>query len=231
MPCDAPVMTATFPSVFMALSFMLPRCWWNDGRSVRVASVGLARCSDRGQRRHPAGLPTSSSPCPESPRGLACIKVNNCDMTVLDMGNIDLTALEIFKTVAEQGGIAKAAGRLHRVPSNVTTRVKQLEERLGTKLFLRGHRRLVLSAGRRRSAPPTSARPLPHPPSEAEAALRSDAPAGALQIGALESTAATRLPPILARYHRKYPDVRLELVTGTTGALVVRVLGHEIEAA
>ena len=38
-------------------------------------------------------------------------------MTVLDMGNIDLTALEIFKTVAEQGGIAKAAGRLHRVPS------------------------------------------------------------------------------------------------------------------
>jgi DNA-binding transcriptional LysR family regulator len=71
-------------------------------------------------------------------------------MTVLDMGNIDLTALEIFKTVAEQGGIAKAADRLHRVPSNVTTRVKQLEERLGTKLFLRGHRRLVLSAEGRR---------------------------------------------------------------------------------
>src|SRR5260370_36922856 len=147
MPCDAPVMTATFLSVFMALSFMLPRCWWNDGRSGRVASVGLARCSDRSQRRHPAGLPTSSSPCPESPRGRACRKVNNC---VLDMGNIDLTALEIFKTVAEQGGIAKAAGRLQRVPSNVITRVKQLEERLGTKLFLRGHRRLVLSAEGRR---------------------------------------------------------------------------------
>ena len=145
------------------------------------------------------------------------------------MGNIDLTALEIFKTVAEQGGIAKAAGRLHRVPSNVTTRVKQLEERLGTKLFLRGHRRLVLSAEGRRLL--GYADRLLHLSSEAEAALRSDAPAGALQLGALESTAATRLPPILARYHRKYPDVRLELVTGTTGALVARVLGHEIEAA
>src|SRR3989442_1641918 len=66
------------------------------------------------------------------------------------MRNIDLTALEIFKTVAEQGGITKAAIRLHRVQSNVTTRVKQLEERLGTKLFLRQHRRLVLSPDGRR---------------------------------------------------------------------------------
>ncbi len=61
------------------------------------------------------------------------------------MGNIDLVALEIFKTVAEQGGITKAAARLHRVQSNVTTRIKQLEERLGTRLFLRRNRRLVLS--------------------------------------------------------------------------------------
>src|ERR1700675_1394476 len=72
--------------------------------------------------------------------------MNYCDAILLDMGNIDLTALEIFKTVAEQGSITKAAIRLHRVQSNVTTRVKQLEERLGTKLFLRGNRRLVLSA-------------------------------------------------------------------------------------
>jgi DNA-binding transcriptional LysR family regulator len=55
---------------------------------------------------------------------------------------MDLTALEIFKTVVEQGGINKAAARLHRVPSNVTTRVKQLEEQLGTKLFAREGRRL-----------------------------------------------------------------------------------------
>ena len=145
------------------------------------------------------------------------------------MGNIDLTALEIFKAVAEQGGIAKAAARLHRVQSNVTTRVKQLEERLGTKLFLRGNRRLVLSAEGKRLL--GYADRLLHLSSEAEAALRNGSPAGAFQIGALESTAATRLPPILSRYHRAYPDVRLELVTGTTGALVARVMSHEVEAA
>ena len=145
------------------------------------------------------------------------------------MGNIDLTALEIFKTVAEQGSITKAAARLHRVQSNVTTRVKQLEERLGAQLFLRQHRRLVLSPQGKRLL--GYADRLLHLSSEAETALRNGTPAGTLQIGALESTAATRLPPVLSRYHRAYPDVRIELVTGTTGALVTRVMNHEVEAA
>jgi DNA-binding transcriptional LysR family regulator len=155
--------------------------------------------------------------------------MNYRDIHVLDMGNIDLVALEVFKTVAEQGGITKAAIRLHRVPSNVTTRVKQLEERLGTKLFLRANRRLVLSAEGKRLL--GYADRLLRLSSEAEAALRNGSPAGVLQLGALESTAATRLPPILSQYHRRYPDVRLELVTGTTGALIGRVMNHEVEAA
>jgi DNA-binding transcriptional LysR family regulator len=155
--------------------------------------------------------------------------MNIRDAIVLDMGTIDLTALEIFKAVAEQGGITKAAARLHRVQSNVTTRVKQLEARLGRTLFLRQHRRLVLSADGQRLL--AYADRLLRLSSEAEAALRSGAPTGPLRIGALESTAATRLPPLLSRYHRAYPDVRIDLVTGTTGALIARVLNHEVEAA
>ena len=42
--------------------------------------------------------------------------------------------------------VARAATALHRVQSNVTTRVKQLEERLGAKLFHRQGRKLVLSS-------------------------------------------------------------------------------------
>src|SRR6185312_5592360 len=89
---------------------------------------------------------------------------------------MDLIALQIFKTVAEAGGITKAAARLHRVQSNITTRVKQLAASL-----------VALS-------------------SEARAALRSGAPRGVLRIGSLESTAATRLPPVLSRYHLAYPE-------------------------
>ena len=67
--------------------------------------------------------------------------------------------------------------------------------------------------------------------SEAQAAVKGGGPHGLFKLGTLESTAATRLPPLLARYHRRYPAVRLELSTGTSGALVDRVQRGEIEAA
>jgi len=142
---------------------------------------------------------------------------------------MDLVSLHIFKTVAETGGITKAAAKLHRVQSNVTTRVKQLEEWLGTQLFLRQKRRLVLSPAGKVLL--EYADRLLRLASEAEAALRSTAPRGTLRLGSLESTAATRLPPLLSRYHRAYPEVRIELVTGTTGALIANVLTGEIEGA
>lgn len=142
---------------------------------------------------------------------------------------MDVVELEIFKTVAEQGGVNRAAATLHRVPSNVTTRVKQLEEKLGTRLFHRQGRRLVLSSeGKVLLAYADRVLRLC---SEAQAALKGNTPQGTLKLGSLESTAATRLPPILARYHATYPAVRVELVTGTSGALVNKVLSEEVEAA
>ena len=145
------------------------------------------------------------------------------------MRTLDLDALHIFRTVAEQGGITRAAAKLNRVQSNVTTRVRQLEERLGTALFLRDRRGFELSPeGRVLLA---YADELLRLSSEAQAAVRSGTPRGTFRIGTLESTAAARLPPILAGYHRDYPEVQIELVTGTSGALVSRLHALEIEAA
>jgi DNA-binding transcriptional LysR family regulator len=142
---------------------------------------------------------------------------------------MDLVALQIFKAVAESGGISRAAARLHRVQSNVTTRVKQLEQRLGTRLFHRRNRRLVLSDEGRILL--DYAERLLRLSSEAEAAMRSTRPRGTLRLGSLESTAATRLPGLLAAYHRAWPEVGVELVTGTSGSLVERVLRGELDAA
>lgn len=58
---------------------------------------------------------------------------------------MDLAELRIFKAVVDEGGVVKAARKLHRVPSNVTTRVKGLEAALGTELFIRDRKRLHLS--------------------------------------------------------------------------------------
>lgn len=145
------------------------------------------------------------------------------------MRNIDLDSLHIFKAVVDFGGITRAASQLNRVQSNITTRVKNLEDRLGVKLFLRHSGKLVLSAeGKLLLA---YAERLLRLSSEAEAAIRSGTPQGTLRIGTMESTAAARLPPLLSRYHEHYPDVQIELVTGTSGALIGKVHRFEIEAA
>ena len=142
---------------------------------------------------------------------------------------MDLASLRIFKTVVEQGGITRAAAKLHRVPSNVTTRVKQLEQALGTRLFTRIGRQLVLSPQGKLLL--TYAEQLLRLSDEAQTMLRDGKPHGTLRLGALESTSGSRLPPLLSRYHLTYPDVQIELVTGTSGALVSRIHKQEIEAA
>ena len=50
---------------------------------------------------------------------------------------MDLVDLKIFRAVVNEGGVTRAAERLHRVQSNITTRVRQLEEDLGVALFIR----------------------------------------------------------------------------------------------
>ena len=67
---------------------------------------------------------------------------------------------------------------------------------------------------------------------EAESRVaQAGTPMGVLRIGSLESTAGSRLAPILSRFHRQHPGVVVELATGTTGALVQRVTSFELEAA
>lgn len=145
------------------------------------------------------------------------------------MRTIDLDSLEIFRTVALEGGVIRAAQKLNRVQSNVTTRIKQLEQRLGRPLFRKQGRGLVLSAEGELLL--GYAQRLFRLADEAESELRSGQPMGVLRIGALESTAGSRLAPLLSRYHRQHPGVVVELLTGTTGALLQRVAQFEIEAA
>jgi DNA-binding transcriptional LysR family regulator len=145
------------------------------------------------------------------------------------MRTIDPESLEIFHAVVQEGGIVRAAGKLGRVQSNVTTRVKQLEEKLGLALFRRQGRSLVLSPEGELLL--SYAQRLFRLADEAESELRSGKPMGVFRIGSLESTAGSRLAPILSRFHKLYPAVVVELVTGTTGALIQRVTNFEIEAA
>lgn len=145
------------------------------------------------------------------------------------MRTLDLDSLQIFASVAREGGVVHAAARLHRVPSNVTTRVKQLEERLGLSLFRRQGRRIVLT--NEGHALLAHAERLLRLADDAERALRSGGVQGPLRLGSLESAAGVRLPQVLAAFHAVHPDVQLDLRTGTSTALLRQVERYEVEAA
>jgi DNA-binding transcriptional LysR family regulator len=142
---------------------------------------------------------------------------------------IDLESLKIFRTVVDEGGVVRAAKKLSRVQSNVTTRIRQLEEQLGTRLFRREGRSLRLSAEGRTLL--TYADRLLRLADETVSEMRTGKPKGVFRLGSLESTAGSRLASILSRYHSAYPDVVVELATGTTASLVTRVVDFELEAA
>lgn len=142
---------------------------------------------------------------------------------------MDLTDLRIFRAVVNEGGVTRAAERLNRVQSNITTRVRQLEEDLGVSLFIREGKRLHLS--------PTGkvllgyADRLLDLAQETRAAVHDNTPRGPLHLGAMESTAALRLPAPLYEFHRRYPDVKLELSTRPIAELVESVLAGALDAA
>lgn len=142
---------------------------------------------------------------------------------------MDLAALRIFRTVVREGSVTRAAERLHRVQSNVTTRIRQLEEELGVTLFIRDGKKLHLApAGQVLLGYSERLLSLAD---EARLAVQDSRPRGIFRIGAMESTAAVRLPAMLSAYHRRYPDVMLELKTDNPPSLTSMILAGELDAA
>ena len=141
---------------------------------------------------------------------------------------MDFVALEIFCAVAAEGSVTRAAQRLQRVQSNVTTRVRQLEDAVGCTLFLREGKRMALTPeGQTLLA---YAQRLLALAEEARQALQPSQPQGRLRLGAMESTAASRLPGPLARFHGQWPGVALELSTGASQGLLDRLRAHTLDA-
>jgi DNA-binding transcriptional LysR family regulator len=142
---------------------------------------------------------------------------------------MNFTDLEVFKAVVDEGGINKAARRLRRAPSNVSDRIKNLEQILRVPLFHRDRRRLHLSASGELLL--EYAERLLTLSQEAQGVVSGTGPRGAFKLGAIESTVATRLPSLLFEYRRRYPGVNIELLTGTTDFLVDAVVKRRLDAA
>ncbi|MBG4977505.1 LysR family transcriptional regulator [Pseudomonas aeruginosa] len=142
---------------------------------------------------------------------------------------MDLSSLEIFRAVAHEASVTRAAQQLQRAQSNVTTRIRQLEEDLGVELFLRDGKRMSLTE--RGSEFLAYAEQLLALADEARQSMHPAEPGGRLRLGSMESTAASRLPALLASYHKACPRVALEVSTGTSRAVFDGVRARRLDCA
>src|SRR5574343_883570 len=144
--------------------------------------------------------------------------------------NMELIALRTFQAVVEEGGILAASRKLNTVQSNVTGRIRKLEEELGTELFFRKGRGLELAPSGRVLL--DYARRMLQLEQQTTAAVRQvGESSGELRIGAMETFAALHLPTALKAVRSEHPRVELRVFTEPTAVLVDKVLDHKLDCA
>lgn len=143
---------------------------------------------------------------------------------------MDVIDLKVVDAVARHGSMNKAAVALNTVQSNVSSRIRSLEDELGVSLFQRSAKGVQITPAGRRVLP--YAARLSKLLADASAAARDDGtPTGVLEIGTLETTLALRLPLLIARFAKAWPDVRPLVRTGTTSSLIQAVVDCKLEGA
>ncbi|WP_046791686.1 LysR family transcriptional regulator [Tatumella morbirosei] len=135
-----------------------------------------------------------------------------------------------FSTVARCASITAAAKELNTVQSNVTSRIRSLEEFIGLPLLERHSRGVTLTRAGNRLLP-YAQRTLAML-EEASRVTRDEGEAsGTITIGSMETTLAVRLPDILASFHDCYQDVQLAMTIDATAFLIDKVLNCEADGA
>lgn len=142
---------------------------------------------------------------------------------------LSIRQLEVFVALVDQGSFTRAAQALGLSQSTVSGHIADLERRLGT---------MVVERGRRRVRPTAAGDALLPPARETLKAERTTRMAveeltgllrGQLAIGGSTIPAIYFLPPVLARFHERYPDIALRLVTGDSREVLDRILASDIE--
>ncbi len=142
--------------------------------------------------------------------------------------NLDLTALRSFVTVAEVGGVTRAAGHLHLTQSAVSMQLKRLEDSLGLSLIDRSARTVQLT--------PTGEQLLSYARrmlvlnDEAVARLTDDGYEGEIVLGVPHDILYPAIPPSLAGFAKLYPRLRVRLLSLPTRTLKTMFARGECDA-
>ncbi|MTI52665.1 MAG: LysR family transcriptional regulator [Alcanivorax sp.] len=124
---------------------------------------------------------------------------------------MDTQALTAFLAVAESGSFSTAAERLFVTQPAVSKRIAQLEQQLGTRLFDRVGRRIRLTEAGEALLPRARQVLLDLEDMSRAISNLTGTVSGTLRIGTSHHIGLHRLPPVLRRFSREYPDVKLDI--------------------
>jgi DNA-binding transcriptional LysR family regulator len=132
--------------------------------------------------------------------------------------DIDTALVRAFVAVVETGSVTAAAALLNLTQAAVSQQIKRLEELFGTQLFERHHKRLALRPDGERLL--THAHKLIALNDEVWGAMSAPAYEGEVRLGVPHDIVGPYLPPILNRFDRAWPRVRVSLKCTTTPRLL-----------
>ncbi|MGO4789576.1 LysR family transcriptional regulator [Paenibacillus sp. 2KB_20] len=143
---------------------------------------------------------------------------------------MELTDLKVFLRIADEGNITRAAEQLGYVQSNVTARVKKLENELGVPLFNR-HSNGVTLTEKGRMFRDYACTILNLSEEAVRAVQETPYPSGSLTIGVVDTVHCGHFIKSLSDYQTMYPEVTLSLLTGSSSELIAQVLNYQLDGA
>ena len=143
---------------------------------------------------------------------------------------MNINDLKIFEAVATHGSFTKAAEAMFTVQSNVTARIKNLEEEFNVSLFKRTSRTVVLTSAGEIFI--QYCKKLNHLTEVVKQELADTTKVmGSLKIGCIETTMALKVPGLINEFTDKYPDVSLSFKADNSPNLINDVLNYKLDAA
>ncbi len=145
--------------------------------------------------------------------------------------SVKLELYKVFKEVAEAGNITAAAQALFISQSAVSQSIKQLESELHTRLFARNSRGVTLTGeGRMLYEYVRSAIGLLET-GESKLSQTRELQMGQLTIGASDTVTSQFLLPYLDSFHRQYPAIHIQIVSGRSHKVLAMLQSGKVDIA
>jgi DNA-binding transcriptional LysR family regulator len=138
---------------------------------------------------------------------------------------------EVFLAVAENLSFSKAAEALFISQPAVTKHIKELESKLNSALFERkGNKVYLTKAGKLAYLHLKQIKQRYHE-LEFELSRLNDDYKGSLRIGASSTISQYLIPSVLAAFHQRFPQIKLDLFNGNSFSMEQKLLNQEIDLA